>query len=307
MTDDIGFPLGMWTSLYWDLPPEDALRHLAELGWKYVDLSCEHLGDLTRAEDPERIAAVRDLAEDLGMTLWQCHGFMDLNLASSDEATREKSASMLAEHLRLAGQLGVGTVVIHPGWVGERAQREEKPDLVRERMVESLDRLLPIARETGVRIAVENMMKGFGVDPADLVALAEAVDPEWIGICFDTSHANASEVDSAEGIRTCGASLFTLHLSDNDGSGDQHRPPYVGTVNWPGVLSALKDISFPGPLTFELPYLSRWPSPLRDRMLDFVRAAIGYAVLPPDVEAIQRQEAMRQVGRRGHMEQDAQA
>ena len=99
-----------------------------------------------------------------------------------------------------------------------------------------------------------------------------------------------------------GASLFTLHLSDNDGSGDQHRPPYFGTVNWPGVLSALRDISFPGPLTFELPYLSRWPSPLRDRMLDFVRAAVGYAVLPPDAEATQRQEAMKQVVRRGRME-----
>ncbi len=297
MPDDIGFPLGMWTSLYWDLSPEDALRRLAERGWKYVDLSCEHLGELTRAEDPGRADGVRELAESLGMTLWQCHGFMDLNLASSNERTRSRSEATLAQHLRLAAELGIGTVVIHPGWVGSRARRSAKPDLVRERMTESLRRLALVAEESGVRIAVENMMKkGFGVEPADLVALAQATDPQWVGICFDTSHANASEVDSAEGIRTCGEWLFALHLSDNDGSGDQHRPPYFGTVDWPTVLGALREVRFPGPLTFEVPYLSRWPRPVREGVFGFIEVAMQHAAAP-DENTRTEQQGLKDAGR----------
>ncbi|MGD8240064.1 MAG: sugar phosphate isomerase/epimerase family protein [Armatimonadota bacterium] len=276
MPDDIGLPLGMWTSLFWDVPVEEALRKLAGHGWKHVDLSCEHLRELTEGEDPGRIEGVRELADSLGMNLWQCHGFMDLKLADDDESVRGKSEAVLAQHLRLAGRLGVGTVVVHPG-AGSNAD----PELVRERLVQSLGRLLPVAQEAGVRVAVENMMKKtFGVQPADLVALAEAVDPRRVGICFDTSHANAVEMDSAEGIRACGESLFALHLSDNDGSGDQHMPPYFGTVHWPAVLSALREIRFPGPLTFEVPYLSRWPRPVRDGVFAFIEVAMRHAAAP---------------------------
>ncbi|MFQ5809967.1 MAG: hypothetical protein ACE5JM_10145, partial [Armatimonadota bacterium] len=65
-----------------------------------------------------------------------------------------------------------------------------------------------------------------------------------------------------------------------DGSGDQHRPPYFGTVDWPAVLSALREIRFPGPLTFEVPYLSRWLRPVREGVFGFIEVAMKHAAAP---------------------------
>ena len=77
------FPLSIWTSLYWDLSPEDAVRHIADQGWSAIDLSCEHLGELWRSGG-QRQDDWRALAEDLSVTPHQCHLFMDLNLATPD-------------------------------------------------------------------------------------------------------------------------------------------------------------------------------------------------------------------------------
>jgi len=171
------FRLSIWTSLYWDLSPEDALRHIADQGWGAVDLSCEHLGVLWRADDADRVKAWRALAEELDVQPYQCHLFMDLNLVAPDE--RALNIDRCAEHLRLASRLGVENAVMHRGWVRKGEQGPD--DDIRDAMTESLTRLAPTCAETGVRIAVENMMGGFGTQIADLTTLAQATDPEWIG------------------------------------------------------------------------------------------------------------------------------
>ncbi|HJN15926.1 MAG TPA: sugar phosphate isomerase/epimerase [Armatimonadota bacterium] len=290
-----GFRLSIWTSLYWDLSPEDALRHIADQGWGAVDLSCEHLGVLWRADDADRIEAWRALAEELGVRPYQCHLFMDLNLVTPDE--RQLNIDRCAEHLRLASRLGVENAVMHRGWIkkGERG-----PDsVIRDAMTESLTRLAPTCAETGVRIAVENMMGGFGTQISDLTTLAQATDPEWIGICYDSSHGNASELDGHGAITECGEHLFTLHLSDNDGSGDQHRVPYEGTVDWPGIMRALGEIGYDSPVNFELPSLSGRPLAVRDAALAYTHRVIDAATTGADGRYARRDESVSDFCRQG--------
>ena len=44
-----------------------------------------------------------------------------------------------------------------------------------------------------------------------------------------------------------------LHLNDNDSSGDQHQPPFYGTVDWQRMVKILAESSYRGrPLSFEL-------------------------------------------------------
>jgi len=291
------FRLAIWTSLYWDLSPEDALRHIADLGWGAIDLSCEHFGELWRA-DASRTDAWRTLAEELGITPWQCHLFMDLNLASADAHERTDMVERCAEHLRLASHLGVRNAVLHPGWLrkGVSGPHEE----VRTNLVASLSGLTPVCAETGVRLAVENMVPPeFGVHPSELVELAEAVDPAQIGICFDSSHANMSKLLTREAVVACGKHLFCLHLSDNDGSGDQHRVPYEGTVDWPGLIDRLREIDYEGPVNFEIPSLSPRPLAIRDAALAYVQRAMQYAATGGDCCYRRREEPIREFCRQG--------
>ena len=292
------FTLSIWTSLYWDLSPEDALRHIADQGWGAIDLSCEHLGELWRADDNARVDAWRGLAEDLRVTPWQCHLFMDLNLAAPDPDERALMVARCEEHLRLSGRLGVRNAVLHSGWLkkGEPGPAE----VIETAMEASVAQLVPACAETGVRLAVENTMgPHFGTAIADLVRLADSADPRHIGICYDSSHGNASGFDAREAVTECGEHLFCLHLSDNDGSGDQHRLPYEGTVDWPGLVTGLPEVGYCDPVNFELPSLSSRPLAVRDAALSYVQRLMHYAASGADCCYIRRDESIRDFCRQG--------
>ena len=291
------FRLSIWTSLYWDLSPEDCLRHIADLGWSVIDLSCEHFGELWRS-DASRAEAWRALAEGLGITPWQCHLFMDLNLASADPDERVLMVDRCAEHLRLASRLGVRNAVVHTGWLrrGVCTPHEQ----LRASLAASLRRLVPTCGTAGVRLAVENGMGDeFGVAPGNLSDLAEDVGPEHVGICFDSSHANASKLATREAVTACGQHLFCLHLSDNDGSGDQHRVPYEGTVDWPGLIDGLREIGYEDPLNFEIPSLSPRPLAIRDAALAYVHRAMQHVAEGGDCCYVRREESVRGFCRQG--------
>jgi sugar phosphate isomerase/epimerase len=292
------FSLSMWTSLYWDLSPEDVLRHIADQGWGCIDLSAEHLGELWRSRDGRRIDAWRSLADELSIVPYQCHLFMDLNLASADSHERTTMERLLVELLQFAGKLGVQHAVFHPGW--QKKGEPGPPEVVARAMEESLKRVLPEAQEAGVKVAIENTMGPvFGADPADLARLAEAVDPGHVGICLDSSHANADKRGAREAVLACGGSLFCLHLSDNDGSGDQHRLPYEGTVDWVALLEALGEVGFAGPLNFELPALSARPLPVRDAAFSYLQQIMQFAATGADCCYRTREESMREYIRQG--------
>jgi len=205
---------------------------------------------------------------------------------------------LLVELLRFAGRLGIENAVFHPGW--QRKAEPGPPDVVRKAMEESLRKVLPEVREAGVRIAVENTMGPvFGADPADLARLAEAVDLEHVGICLDSSHANAQGLQARDAVLACGESLFCLHLSDNDGSGDQHRLPFEGTVDWVALLEALGEVGFSGPLNFELPALSARPLPVRDAAFSYLQQVVQFAATGGDCCYRTREESMREYIRQG--------
>jgi sugar phosphate isomerase/epimerase len=188
--------------------------------------------------------------------------------------------------------------VLHPGWL--RKGQPSPHEQVRSNLVASLGELAPVCAETSVRLAVENMAPPeFGVHPSSLVELAEAVDPAQIGICFDSSHANMSKLPTRETVTACGKQLFCLHLSDNDGSGDQHRAPYEGSVDWPGLIEGLREIGYRDPLNFEVPSLSPRPLAIRDAALAYVQRAMQYAATGGDCCYLRRGEPIREFCRQG--------
>jgi sugar phosphate isomerase/epimerase len=49
-----------------------------------------------------------------------------------------------------------------------------------------------------------------------------------------------------------GNKLMALHLHDNDGTGDQHRIPGEGTINWDIVVRKIKKTTYRGAVTLEV-------------------------------------------------------
>ena len=104
-----------------------------------------------------------------------------------------------------------------------------------------------------MRIGIENMpCEGPGNFTGHL-DLVQAIDHAAIGITLDTSHANMCQLDIPEMIHKFREYLIATHISDNDGSGDQHRTPGGGNIDWTAVAAALRNIGFDGTINFEIP------------------------------------------------------
>ena len=81
--------------------------------------------------------------------------------------------------------------------------------------------------------------------------MVEGLDPEVVGFCLDTNHANLTG-ELADIVRALGSRIWNVHLSDNDGLRQKHWMPLKGVIDWEAFLAALPEIDYRGPLHYEL-------------------------------------------------------
>jgi sugar phosphate isomerase/epimerase len=162
------------------------------------------------------------------------------SLIDPDPVKRQAALEGTADGLRAAGVLGAGQAVLHMGWPADQWDAESHR-LARQ----SMEQLLPIAAENQVVIALENLTSA-GTSVEALMTLLDQVQAgQWGGICLDVGHANL-EGDVVEILRRSAPRLSHLHLHDNDGTGDQHRPPGDGNLDWPAIYQVLEELEFHG-------------------------------------------------------------
>jgi len=253
--------LGIWTAyyLYPNLSLEDILRRLSGLGWKDVELSTEHIVELLQdADGQKRLNRARAFLEKEGIKAWQLHTKIDLNVAHPDLTQRAQEVDTALRCLEIAHTLDVPCAVIHPGGAQGYSSGKEREEIVRLN-VQAFTRLCERAEKLGVRVCVENMgatgeggRRILGGCIFELQEVIDQVGSEALGICFDTSHANLMKLDLPEEIRACGERLYATHISDNDGSGDQHRMPFCGNIDWTAVIGALKAVGYAGLFNLEI-------------------------------------------------------
>ena len=97
---------------------------------------------------------------------------------------------------------------------------------------------------------MENMFS----DTFELIGRIMNDYPEkYFGITYDSGHGNIAEGKGMDRLEPYKNRLQALHLNDNDGSGDQHQPPFYGTVDWQRMAKIIAGSSYKGrPLSFEL-------------------------------------------------------
>ncbi len=214
---------------------ERSLTFLKGLGHDAIEYS--HACHWSEAE----CAAVRQMTARIGLLPWSLHAWAGGDVMT--EEGRAGTSKVLSIATRNAEALGVATIVHHPN--GQRLDRDED----RERLKVEAELLAGLARP-GLRFAVEN---GASLGTMEyLLALAELVGPEKVGVCVDSGHAALGDLGPGRAIRMAGQRLITTHLQDNLGQRDDHMPPGDGTIDWDDVAAALGEIGYPGCVLLEL-------------------------------------------------------
>lgn len=104
------------------------------------------------------------------------------NLVSDDQAANQNQIEENTRMMRAARHLGAPLVRINVGRTGRGDAADQSEGV--ERAIAAFQKMLPAARELGLRITIEN--HGGPSKTADgILRIIKATDPEWVGACLD--------------------------------------------------------------------------------------------------------------------------
>jgi sugar phosphate isomerase/epimerase len=265
--------IGIWSSYYYHLSPEDAVREFKAHGYDYCELSDEHSRTLLARKDAKTVGAeFKSFCDELGFTIPQGHLFL------GEKICNEKSRELIKKQLDLFLAVGVKSAVLHC----DSLVREDgtKPSLseAREKNCEALSDLLNHVKGTDIVICLENLISTDFVNHAEgLMYFIDYFKSENLGICLDTGHLNLRDKDQVAFIKRVGKHLKALHLNDNEGVGDQHLMPYgKGHVDFVSVIRETKALGYDGLYNLEIPGESKAPIEVLGYKLDYLKKVMAY-------------------------------
>jgi len=251
----------------WSLPTDwgtldqlpETFRRVKELGFEGLELSFDPDGPIGFKATTEDMAALRREAQRVGLSLTSLAtgAFWTNNFGQDDPAQRAQAHRVAVKMLELARDLRAPAVLVVPATVGSLFESPEpivQYDVVLERVGEAMRVLVPECQRTGVRIGLENVWNKFFLSPVELRDFLDGVGSPFIGAYFDVGNVLATGYPE-QWIRILGSRIFCVHLKDFRravGNLDGFVDLLEGDVNWPEVMSALRDVGYGGALIAEM-------------------------------------------------------
>ena len=158
----------------------------------------------------------KKLDYDPGLTL---HApFMDLSPGAVDLNVREVTIKRFLDVLVVAETLKPEVIVFHSGY--DKWKYNNRVNIWLENSLLTWQPINKRASDIGVKIAIENI---FEDEPGNLKMLAEAMDSDNFGICFDTGQFNLfSRLPLQKWLGMIKPYIKEIHLHDNSREGDDH-------------------------------------------------------------------------------------
>jgi len=218
----------------------DCLRHLARKGARDIELMT-FPGHVWIDDDQRSLRNIRSIIDGEGLRLSSINTVnVDLNIAGAAAEMRAYSLGLVEVFLRIAGVLGAQGFILGPGKANPLLPLPT--DRLQDYFFQALDRLLPVAREHGVGLWVENMPFAFLPTLDGVLNAVDTYGSSEVGICYDVANAHFVGEDPAAGIRRLGQRLDLLHLSDTTRQAYRHAAIGTGDVDFAGVWRAAREV-----------------------------------------------------------------
>lgn len=176
-------------------------------------------------------------------------GKVGRSVGSLDPAEREKGIEQFSVALRQAKQLGGTTVLLYPGTCDEK----NPYDKVFEALIESVGKLLPVAKETGVAIALENVWNNMFLSPLDVIRFVDHFNTPLVGWYFDIGNICRYGWPD-QWIRALGPRIRKLDVKEFNRKKHMDAGPWAGfkvelgegDIDWKAVCAAIDDVGYAG-------------------------------------------------------------
>lgn len=232
-------------------PVETTLARISKMGYHSIEIQgAPQLYDLKK---------VRQQLKEYGLKCWGSVTLMEdgLNLMSGSADERANSVRYVKSLVDMVKELDGHMVSVVPGTVGKIVP-DGHPEEEWNHAVAGMQEIYAHADQAGVLIGIEpiNRFETYFVNrAAQAYALAEATGRNC-GVCLDIFHMNLEEADWEQALRDSADRLHGFHVADNN-----RMAPGMGALDWPKIISVLKDIGYDGAVSVEFcPPLDRTPA-----------------------------------------------
>jgi hexulose-6-phosphate isomerase len=199
-------------------------------------------------EDLDAARELGSLARQAGVPIHSIvRGGWDAPFSDPDPKVIDKGLASMETALRSAKALGADAVLLVPAIVNENVSYAQ----AYKRSQTHIKKVLPLAEELGVIIAVENVWNKFLLSPLEFARYVDEFESPWLKAYFDIGNVILFGY-SQDWIRTLGKRIVKIHLKDFKRRGYQWTNLLDGDVNWPQVRRALDEVEYDGYLTTEL-------------------------------------------------------
>lgn len=202
----------------------------------------------------DEAAEIREASKKTGLLIHSVMnmGHWEFPLSSDDRAVVDKSVAAMETSLRNAALWGADAVLLVPGVVNPQTSYRQAWERS-QRVIK--ERLLPLAQELKVIIAVEEVWNKFLLSPLEFARYVDDFNSPWLKAYFDVGNVVFYGYPQ-DWIRTLGSRVVKVHLKDfqlDRPNGRFHwKNLGEGDIDWPAVRSALNEIKFRGFATTEL-------------------------------------------------------
>lgn len=235
---------------------EEVLAPLAKAGLDYIEYTGNYIFYMRNYDFPKNAEKILDTVRKSGLEPWSFHlpFSRKLDISNADKELRAITIVTNRTLIEAAARAGAKVIVLHPS--SEPIADEDRPErlrLSREAIIE----LAEVAKENGVRLAVENLPRTCLTRTSD--EMIELVKGTGAGVIFDTNHNLIEDnVDYINNVADAGLELLSVHISDyyRDENGvldERHTLPGTGINKWNDIVDTLVARGYEGPLMYEVP------------------------------------------------------
>ena len=269
------FKTKLHKSLIRGMIPENQLQQLKAAGFEGIECGSANA-------KPAAAEKFRALAEKCGIRIHSVlRGWVNFNNPNKDKVARDIAAVETA--LRAAKGFGADAILLVPCRTGGmpmpkpwefdiefdkkcHVTRVAKGDnekykkyidaqnLATDTTREAMKKLIPVAEQAGVVIALENVWNNLWVKPKLFAAFIRSLNSKWAQTYFDIGN-HVRYALPEQWIAALGETIVKCHIKDfklnDNGQGGNWANIRDGSVNWPVVRKALDDVGYNGWMTIE--------------------------------------------------------
>ncbi|HYO09359.1 MAG TPA: sugar phosphate isomerase/epimerase family protein [Tepidisphaeraceae bacterium] len=254
--------LAFSTNAFTRFPLAEAIAAIREAGFAGVEILADVPHAYPDAIDATLVANVNQSLRATGLGVsnvnancsfgyWKDappEAYFEPSLISPNKKHRDDRAKLIGRTIDFAREIGARSISITSG----RCLGGMPPDAAARQFEREIKPILDHAERAGIDVGIESE-PGLLIEwAAELREWIDTLGSKRLGANLDVGHSQVLGESIPQVVRLLGDRIWNLHVEDIPGRKHYHMIPGEGTLDWPALRDALRDIGYDRFVTVEL-------------------------------------------------------